>query len=108
MDYQLSGGYVTHFQLSQGGGRYGLSDVSLFKINDKDLAPMSLVTITFVLNDGQPNYVGKQFRDRPFPTLTGRSGYTFGGWYTDSALTVTAPEKVSSPITVYALWNEAL
>jgi uncharacterized repeat protein (TIGR02543 family) len=106
VDYQLSGGFVTHFQLSQVGtnGRYGLSDVSQFKINDKDLAPMALISITFVLNDGQADFVGRQFRDQPFPTLSGRSGYTFGGWYTDSALTVKAPEKISGPTTVYAKW----
>lgn len=42
-----------------------------------------------------------------FPTLSA-PGYTFGGWYTDSALTVkaVAGSSISSNITLYAKWTE--
>lgn len=41
------------------------------------------------------------------PERPGRSGYTFKGWYKDSALTIpwSSTDKVTSNITLYAKWE---
>ncbi len=67
-------------------------------------------TVTFCANNGTANKSvsvgnGGTVASLPEPT---RDGYTFGGWYSDKALTkpFTSQTNVSSSIAVYAKWIE--
>lgn len=67
-------------------------------------------TVTYIINGhgSQPSKVsGVTKLPNPLPTLT-ESGWTFGGWYTDSALTTkaVAGATLSSNVTLYAKWTE--
>ena len=62
-------------------------------------AATSLYTVTFNSNGGESRRSqevadGRTANEPPAPT---RGGYTFGGWYSDSALT--APYSFSTPVT---------
>jgi|GEM_PF-3995596 len=64
------------------------------------------VTVTFVTNNGQAS-VQKSFRyDYPANSafVPERQGVSFGGWYTDAALTTPAP-NLTKDTTLYAYWN---
>jgi uncharacterized repeat protein (TIGR02543 family) len=71
--------------------------------------------VTFALNDGTPNIHAIKIVDSPATTIdalpdppSNRTGYTFGGWNTNSGGTGTAFDTsttVSDDITVYAKWN---
>ena len=71
--------------------------------------PPVTFTVTFVTNGGttvNPQTVNAG--DSISTVSTSKSGYTFGGWYTDQALknsdNVSSP--VTSALTLYAKWNE--
>ena len=65
--------------------------------------------ITYESNGG--SYVAPQFftkKGETEPTVPTRSGYTFTGWFTDSALTQKADfSAIVEPTTVYAGWKVA-
>ncbi|MBN3489895.1 InlB B-repeat-containing protein [Acholeplasma equirhinis] len=68
-------------------------------------------TVTFQSNGGS-NVTAQSIKEGEFatqPSAPTRSGYTFGGWYSDSALTTQfnfGSTPVNSDITLYAKWNE--
>ncbi|MBR3879193.1 MAG: leucine-rich repeat protein, partial [Clostridia bacterium] len=64
-------------------------------------------TITVVPNCETSSYeVGFKWGDQFNIVDPERSGYTFGGWYTDVELTVPYLPEISSSVTIYAHWLE--
>ena len=67
--------------------------------------------VTFQYNNGQPNETIKVHENDfvPIPATPQREGYTFIGWYTDSACTTAwnfETDKVTGAMTLYAGWTE--
>lgn len=80
-------------------------------IADKDIEPPTIQTysVTFEENGGSAvaDLTGQTELPNPLPTTT-RSGYTFGGWYTNSGLTAAANPgaTLTANVTLYAKWVE--
>lgn len=80
-------------------------------IADKEIEPPTIQTysVTFEENGGSAvaDLTGQTELPNPLPTTT-RSGYTFGGWYTNSGLTAAANPgaTLTANITLYAKWTE--
>ena len=85
--------------------------VAVFDQIKKEVEEVDKYTVTFNSNGGsevkaQEVENGKTVAKPTDPT---RDGYTFGGWYTDSALTKEYDFKtvVTGNLTLYAKWNKA-
>lgn len=80
-------------------------------IADKNIEPPTIQTysVTFEENGGSAvaDLTGQTELPNPLPTTT-RSGYTFGGWYTNSGLTAAANPgaTLTANVTLYAKWTE--
>ena len=62
-------------------------------------------TITFVTNGGAALAPATLKYGQTLPTAT-REGFTFGGWFTDAALTAACTATPAESATVYAWWQE--
>ena len=77
--------------------------------------PLSAVHITLYLNDGEITGVsspitinfGETLSDLPDPT---RTGYNFGGWYTDSGLNnlFDKTQSITTDLDLYAKWDQTV
>ena len=66
-------------------------------------------TVTFVTNGGTAVATQKVAEgDLLLPVSTSRSGWVFGGWFSDDGLTASwdVSDPVMSDMTLYALWND--
>ncbi|HRY78543.1 MAG TPA: InlB B-repeat-containing protein, partial [Candidatus Izemoplasmatales bacterium] len=72
--------------------------------------PLEQVTVTFESNGGSPvfSWIMYSGDTLTFPTNPVKTGYSFGGWYSEPELTtVYVPAALSESITLYARWIPA-
>jgi uncharacterized repeat protein (TIGR02543 family) len=114
-NYRFSGWNTERANSGSEGGRFNVGaylppqsrDMTMYA--DWVEAATSIYTVTFNSNGGEsrdPQQVasGRTVNQPPAPT---RSGYTFGGWYSDPALSAaySFSTPVTGDITLYAKWS---
>jgi len=62
-------------------------------------------TVSFIVNGGDAIATQRLRHGASLPNAV-RAGYTFGGWFTDTALCSSIAEVPSDNLTVYAYWSE--
>lgn len=62
-------------------------------------------TVSFIVNGGDAIATQRLRHGASLPNAV-RAGYTFGGWFTDTALCSSIAEVPSDNLTVYAYWTE--
>lgn len=99
--------FVAAFSSTGCGG--GHSSLFAKMPNDPTPTPDTYFTVTFDSNGGSEvaNQTVREGEKAVEPTAPTKDGYTFGGWYTDSALTerFSFNTVITANITLYAKWN---
>lgn len=76
-----------------------------------DDAVVKIYSVTFDAQNGTENVKIKFDSDFAMPTDPEKEGYSFGGWYTDSACSDgnewSMPETLNENITIYAKWSNS-
>ncbi len=88
-------------------GQYAYVAINYVVLDDPPPAPQTC-TVKFESNGGSavPDWTGNHGDNIASAPAVSKTNYSFGGWYTDSALTVPAafPYIVTSDISLYAKW----